>query len=62
MVQRKYKITLSGRSHRSFISGVEEAAYLPVEQTHDRTHICVGCGLVQIAAQKREKIRNILPV
>jgi hypothetical protein len=27
-----------------------------VEQTHGRAHVCVGCGLVQIAAQKREKI------
>jgi hypothetical protein len=43
------------RDLRSFISGVEEAASLLAEQTHDRAHVCVGCGLVQIAAQKREK-------
>ena len=29
---------------------------LPVEQTHDRAHVCIGCGLVQIAPPKREKI------
>jgi hypothetical protein len=44
------------RDLRSFISGVEEAASLLVEQTHDRAHVGVGCGLVQIAAQQREKI------
>jgi hypothetical protein len=48
------------RDLRSFISGVEEAASLPVEQTHDRAHVCVGCGLVQIAAQKREKIASLV--
>ena len=53
----KTPLHTSNRTNRDFFSpGVEDTASLPVEQIHDRVHICVGCGLEQIAAPKREKI------